>query len=253
MWKWLQWSKQYSNEKSLLISLSFRSAIDWHRVYIISYRSKIVWKLLDMSSIIRKNSPSIRIKSFSLVIQLLGEGVCSDSVQLRTLLGGNLALVVERHLRQEQRPPIWGALLLYPFLQMVHFRLPSHLTYLPYHLPSLLGGDTLPQMVNFHLNTSFTSEELLNNRHLSFDDYQSFYSKVNLTFLDQDQDTLCVENTVSKISHPETEKLFDINVSPLLADDELFLGTLPTLIVTCHYDVFLSNAQLWLWNKCISV
>ena len=151
-----------------------------------------------------------------------------------------MAVVVERHLRHEGKSPIRGVLLLYPLLQLVHFRLPSYRTYLPYRLLSLLREDILVQVANFYINTSFSDEEIFNNRHLSFDDYQAFYSKLNLQIEDTD-----TKQIFSETSHPDTWKLFNENVSPLLADDEILRNSPATFIVACTYDVLLSDAQLY--------
>jgi len=161
------------------------------------------------------------------------------------ILGGNMAVVVERHLRHEQKPVIRGVLLLYPLLQLVHFRLSSYRTYLPYRLLSLLREDLLVQVTNFYVNTSFSQDELFNNRHLSLNDYQNFYSKLNLKLSDNENDDISTHQSLSQSSHPDTWKLFNENVSPLLADDEILLNSPPTFIVACTYDVLLSDAQLY--------
>ncbi len=160
--------------------------------------------------------------------------------RISSLLGGNMAVVVERHLRREQKSPIRGVLLLYPLLQMVNYRLPSYLTYLPYRLLSLLREDILVQVANFYINTSFSHDELFNNRHLSYDDYKNFYSKVNMKI-----DEIDINEVFSESSHPDTWKLFDENISPLLADDEILRNSPATFIVACAYDVLLSDAQLY--------
>ena len=149
-----------------------------------------------------------------------------------------MAVVVERHLRHGGKSPIRGVLLLYPLLQLVNYRLPSYRAYLPYRLLSLLREDILVQVANFYLNTSFSPEELFSNRHLSFDDYRNFYAKVNMNLEEIDTD-------VSEFSHPETSKLFDENVSPLLADDAILRNSPATFIVACTYDVLQSDAQLY--------
>jgi len=161
------------------------------------------------------------------------------------ILGGNMAVVVERHLRHEKKPVIRGVLLLYPLLQLVHFRLSSYRTYLPYRLLSLLREDMLVQVTNFYVNTSFSQDELFNNRHLSLNDYQNFYSKLNLKLSDNENDDISTHQSLSQSSHPDTWKLFNENVSPLLADDEILLNSPPTFIVACTYDVLLSDAQLY--------
>jgi acetyl esterase/lipase len=161
------------------------------------------------------------------------------------ILGGNMAVVVERHLRHEQKPVIRGVLLLYPLLQLVHFRLSSYRTYLPYRLLSLLREDLLVQVANFYVNTSFSQDELFNNRHLSLNDYHNFYSKLNLKLSDNENDDISTHQSLSQSSHPDTWKLFNENVSPLLADDEILLNSPPTFIVACTYDVLLSDAQLY--------
>ncbi len=156
-----------------------------------------------------------------------------------------MAVVVERHLRHEQKPVIRGVLLLYPLLQLVHFRLSSYRTYLPYRLLSLLREDLLVQVANFYVNTSFSQDELFNNRHLSLNDYHNFYSKLNLKLSDNENDDISTHQSLSQSSHPDTWKLFNENVSPLLADDEILLNSPPTFIVACTYDVLLSDAQLY--------
>ncbi|CAF3935605.1 unnamed protein product [Rotaria magnacalcarata] len=160
--------------------------------------------------------------------------------------GGGMAVVVERHLRREHKPVIRGVLLLYPLLQLVNFRLSSYRTYLPYRLLSLLREDVLVQVTNFYMNTTFSDDELFNNRHLSQDDYENFFSKLNIHNLDQEMtDDINKRGLLSKTSHPDTWKLFDENVSPLLADDEILRNTPATFIVACTYDILLSDAQLY--------
>jgi acetyl esterase/lipase len=156
-----------------------------------------------------------------------------------------MAVIVERHLRHEKKPVIRGVLLLYPLLQLVHFRLSSYRTYLPYRLLSLLREDLLVQVTNFYVNTSFSQDELFNNRHLSLNDYHNFYSKLNLKLSDNENDDISTHQSLSQSSHPDTWKLFNENVSPLLADDEILLNSPPTFIVACTYDVLLSDAQLY--------
>lgn len=151
-----------------------------------------------------------------------------------------MAVVVERHLRREGKPVIRGVLLLYPLLQLVNFRLPSYRRYLPYRLLSLLREDILTQVANFYVNTSFSEDELFTNRHLSVDDYAKFYSKLNIEI-----DHSNIDDHLSKVSHPDTWKLFNENVSPLLADDEILRNSPATFIVACTYDVLLSDAQLY--------
>ena len=150
-------------------------------------------------------------------------------------------MVVERKLRRDRSPRIRGVLLVYPLLQLAHFRLPSYRTYVPYHLLSLLREETLTQTVNFYMNTSFTEDELFNNRHLSFDDYEKFYSRVNLTVPEEYR----LASSFTSVPHPDTAKLFDEAVSPLLATDEILLESPSTLIVACTYDVLQSDAQLY--------
>ena len=157
------------------------------------------------------------------------------------ILGGNLAVVVERHLRREEKPVIHGVLLLYPLLQLVNFRLPSYRTYLPYRLLSLLREDMLTQVPNFYINASFSKDELFTNQHLSSNDYQTFFSKLNLTNFTYENE----EIPLTESSHPDTWKLFDENVSPLLADDQILKNSPATFIVACTYDVLLSDAQLY--------
>ncbi|CAF0938430.1 unnamed protein product [Adineta steineri] len=167
--------------------------------------------------------------------------LCGDSA------GGNMAVVVERHLRREQKPVIRGVLLLYPLLQLVHYRLSSYLTYLPYRLLSLLHEDLLVQVANFYINASFTGDELFTNQHLSLNDYKNFYSKLNLQISDSDNDDISKyhSSSSSKSSHPDTWKLFNENISPLLADDDILRNSPSTFIVACTYDILLSDAQLY--------
>ena len=164
---------------------------------------------------------------------------------LCVVLGGNLAVVVERQLRREQKPIVSGVLLLYPLLQLVNFRLSSYRTYLPYRLLSIIREDTLVQVANFYVNTSFSEDELFNNRHLSFEDYKNFYLKLNLRISTEENDDVNTQELLSESSHPDTWKLFDENVSPLLANDEILRNSPPTFIVACTYDVLLSDAQLY--------
>jgi acetyl esterase/lipase len=151
-----------------------------------------------------------------------------------------MAVVVERHLRHEKKSRIRGVLLLYPLLQMVNYRLPSYRAYLPYRLLSLLREEILVQVANFYINTSFSHDEIFHNRHLSLDDYKNFYSK-----LDMKTDEIDTDEIVSQSSHPDTWKLFNENVSPLLADDEILRNSPATFIVACTYDILLSDAQLY--------
>ncbi len=156
-----------------------------------------------------------------------------------------MAVVVERHLRREQKSIIRGVLLLYPLLQLVNYRLPSYLTYLPHRLLSLLREDILVEVANYYINATFSADELFNNRHLSVDDYQNFYSKLNLEIPTQENDEMNSYKFLSKTSHPDTWKLFNENVSPLLADDDILRNSPSTFIVACTYDVLLSDAQLY--------
>lgn len=127
---------------------------------------------------------------------------------------------------------------------MVNFRLTSYRKYLPYHLLSLLREDLLVQVVNFYINTSFSQDIIFNNQHLSFDDYEKFYSKLNLN-ISNDHDYIDTNKIFSKTSHPDTIKLFNPNISPLLADDDILRNSPSTFIVACTYDVLLSDAQLY--------
>jgi acetyl esterase/lipase len=156
-----------------------------------------------------------------------------------------MAVVVERHLRREGKPIIHGVLLLYPLLQLVNYRLSSYRTYLPYRLLSLLREDILTEVANFYINTSFSEDMLFNNRHLSLDDYNKFYSKLNLKISTKENDDINTYKILSESSHPDTWKLFDENVSPLLADDDILRNSPPTFIVACTYDILLSDAQLY--------
>ncbi|CAF0762933.1 unnamed protein product [Rotaria sordida] len=166
--------------------------------------------------------------------------LCGDSA------GGGMAVVVERHLRREQKSIVRGVLLLYPLLQLVNFRLLSYRIYLPYRILSLLREDILVEVANFYINTTFSHDELFNNRHLSLDDYKNFYSKINLKILNQEyNDDINIYQSLSKSSHPDTSKLFNENVSPLLADDDILRNSPATFIVACTYDVLLSDAQLY--------
>ncbi|CAF0889359.1 unnamed protein product [Rotaria sp. Silwood1] len=157
--------------------------------------------------------------------------LCGDSA------GGNIAVVVERQIRHEQKSIIRGVILLYPLLQLVNFRLPSYLTNSPYNILSILREDILTQVTNFYVNTSFAKNELFQNQHLSSDDYNYFYSKVNLPIANKD-------HLVEK-SHPDTWKLFNENISPLLADDKILHNSPSTFIGACTYDVLLSDSQLY--------
>ena len=157
--------------------------------------------------------------------------------------GGNIAVVVERHLRDDSKPPIRGLLLLYPLLQLVNYRLASYRAYLPYRLLSIFREDILTDVVNFYLNTSFSETDLFHNRHLSFDDIDTFYTKLRVNLSDDDRTH--DGQFASTSSHPDTWRLFDVNVSPLLADDEVLRRSPPTLIVACTYDVLLSDTQLY--------
>ena len=161
------------------------------------------------------------------------------------VVGGNMAVVVERHLRRPDKPPIRGVLLLYPLLQLVNYRLASYRTYLPYRLLSILREDTLAQVANFYVNASFSEDELFNNRHLSLLDYNEFYSKLRLNASQVDIDDTRLHQVLSETSHPDTRKLFDENVSPLLASDEILRNSPATFIVACTYDVLLSDARLY--------
>lgn len=152
-------------------------------------------------------------------------------------LGGNIAVVVERKLRQQQKPIIRGVVLLYPLLQFVNYRLPSYLMHLPNRILSLLREDVLTQVTNFYLNTSFTQDELFNHQILSADDYNYFYSKVNLQNPNKEH--------ISRKSHKDALKLFDENVSPLLADDQILSNSPSTFIGACTYDVLLSDSQIY--------
>lgn len=189
-----------------------------------------------MSWNITKNLPLILNRFFLLVIPLVWQN-CTLIATSHVLLGGNLATVIERQLRNGTKPVIRGVALLCPLLQLVHFRLPSYSTYLPYEILSLLSEDLLTQMTNFYLNTSFTSDDLFNNRHLSSEDYQNFYSKLNLS----------LDNDLHQISqsHRDTEKLFDEKISPLLADENVFIDSPSTFLAACTYDVLLSDVQLF--------
>ena len=153
-----------------------------------------------------------------------------------------MAVVIERHLRQKQKPIIRGVLLLYPLLQLVNFRLLSYRTYLPHCILSIICKDILVQVPNFYINASFTHDELFQNRHLSLKDFKNFYSRLNLNEENEYND---INQLLSETSHPDTWKLFNENISPLLADDEIVRNTPPTFIVACKYDVLLSDAQLY--------
>lgn len=146
-------------------------------------------------------------------------------------------MVIERQLRNTTTPLIRGVALLCPLLQLAHFRLPSYSRYLSYHILSLLSEDLVTQMTNFYLNTSFTKDDLLDNHHLSSDDYQNFYSKLNLS----------IETDLHRISqsHRDTRKLFDENISPLLADNDRFIHSPSTFLAACTYDVLLSDVELF--------
>lgn len=168
-----------------------------------------------------------------------GKPIKKMSNDKHRLTGGNLAVAVEHRLREKREISIRGLLLLYPFLQMVHFRLPSYEKYFSSNLLSLLHRETLTEMINFYLNTSFSSDELMENRHLSIDDYHLFYSKLNLSNVSLDH------RPSSNRSHPSTAKLFDPLVSPLLADDEVLRGSPSTLLIACHYDIFLSEIEFY--------
>jgi acetyl esterase/lipase len=154
-------------------------------------------------------------------------------------------VVVERRLRREQKPIIHGVLLLYPLLQLVNFRLSSYRTYLPYRLLSILREDTLVEVPNFYVNASFSEDVLFTNRHLSLNDYNNFYSKLNLKISNKEKDDINIDQSLSESSHPDTWKLFNENVSPLLADDDILRNSPPTFIVACTYDILLSDAQLY--------
>ena len=80
-----------------------------------------------------KSLPLILNRFFLLVIQLVWQ-IYAKMVTRRVLLGGNLAVVIERQLRNATTPLIRGVALLCPLLQLVHFRLPSYSTYLSYHI-----------------------------------------------------------------------------------------------------------------------
>jgi len=157
--------------------------------------------------------------------------LCGDSA------GGTIAIVVERKLRYKKKSIIRGILLLYPLLQFVHYRLPSYLNYLSYHILSILNEDMIAQTLNFYVNTSFTKDELFNNQHLSFDDYNYFYTKINLSNSDK--------NHMINKSHRDTWILFNEDISPLLADEDILSKSPPTFIGACLYDVYLSDAQLY--------
>jgi len=161
------------------------------------------------------------------------------------VLGGNMAVVVERRLRRDQKPIIHGVLLLYPLLQLVNFRLSSYRTYLPYRLLSILREDTLVEVPNFYVNASFSKDVLFTNRHLSLNDYNNFYSKLNLKIPNKENDDINIDQSLSESSHPDTWKLFNENVSPLLADDDILRNSPPTFIVACTYDILLSDAELY--------
>lgn len=78
---------------------------------------------------------------------------------------------------------------------------------------------------------------------MSLNDYAKFYSTINLKDL---KNSLNDEHqSLPESSHPDTWKLFNENVSPLLADDEIMRNTPSTFIVACTYDVLLSDAQLY--------
>ena len=150
---------------------------------------------------------------------------------------------MERHLRDDGTPPISGLLLLYPLLQLVNYRLASYRTYLPYRLLSIFREDILTNVVNFYLNTSFAQTDLFDNRHLSLDDIETFHAKLHVSLSDEDK--AHDRAFASTLSHPDTWQLFDVNVSPLLADDDILRRSPPTLIVACTYDVLLSDTQLY--------
>lgn len=156
-----------------------------------------------------------------------------------------MAVVVEHRLRREGQPRVDGVLLLYPLLQMVNFRLPSYRRFLPYRILSILREETLVEVTNFYVNTTFNKDDLFNNKHLSPKDYKKFFAKLHIadSSLKINEDR-SIESS-SAFSHPDTEKLFDANVSPLLADDEIFLQTPATFIVACSYDVLLSDARIY--------
>lgn len=120
---------------------------------------------------------------------------------------------------------------------MVNFRLPSYEKYLPFRILSLLREDILTRVTNFYINGSFDHNELFNNQHLSSDDHKNFHSKFDSEFLHNDQ--------INEESHQDTWKLFDHNISPLLADDEIFSNSPSTFIAACTYDVLLSDSQLY--------
>lgn len=92
-------------------------------------------------------------------------------------------------------------------------------------------------MTNFYLNTSFTKDDLFNNQHLSSQDYQKFHTRLNLS----------LENDVhqSSQSHRDTDILFDERISPLLADEDVFIHSPSTFLAACTYDVLLSDVQLF--------
>jgi arylacetamide deacetylase-like 3/4 len=159
--------------------------------------------------------------------------------------GGNMAVVVERHLRRRDLPRIRGILLFYPLLQLVNFRLASYRTFLPYRIISILREQTLTQVTNFYVNTTFAEDELLNNRHLSWDDYGHFYARLHLNMSQNDIDDIHAHQFVSQMSHPDTKLLFNENISPLLANDDIIRDSPATLIVACQYDILLSDAQLY--------
>ena len=153
-------------------------------------------------------------------------------------LGGNIAVVVERRLRHDKHMPrIRGILLYYPLLQFANLHLPSYSKYLSYRLLSLLHEDILTQVINFYINTSFTKHQLFNNQYRSLDNENYFYSKLNLINSHKDYFRQDIDRNM--------RKLFDENISPLLADDEILRHSPSTYICACTYDVLLSDAQLY--------
>ncbi|CAF1090911.1 unnamed protein product, partial [Didymodactylos carnosus] len=173
--------------------------------------------------------------------------------------GANLAIIVERRLRNELFYPIRAEILLYPLMQLVNYMLPSYQKYLKYELLSVVTEDFLYQVPNYYLNTTFERSKLFKNQHLSKQDLNKFYSIINKQWLNQSDinDRSYDSNkplsddyyiTSTNECHPDTSKLFHDDISPLLSSTNIISQTPSTFLVSCEYDVLLSDSLLY-WKR----
>ncbi|XP_077167574.1 arylacetamide deacetylase-like 4 [Paroedura picta] len=162
--------------------------------------------------------------------------------------GGTIAASVCQHLVNEpDLPKVRAQILIYPYLQVIDFNLPSYQR--NSRVPLFYQSHVVQFGLQYLQKDMALMKQVLEGYHVTEDiklQYRKWLGEENLPKEFQRGKKTCPQpSSYPTPSYEEFQIVLDTTISPLLAEDAVIQQLPETYILTCGFDVFMDDALLY--------